>query len=152
MIDKQKKIERARELFLAGYNCAQAVCAAYAPEMGLDEAAALKISSGFGGGMGGMRGVCGAISGMVMVYGMLRGYNEADDMEGKKESYAAIQHMVARFTEAYENLHCRVLLKSAGLEVKNAPSERTPEYYKKRPCVRYVEACAGFLADELNEE
>ena len=114
MVDKQKKVERARELFLSGYNCAQAVCAAFAPEMGLDEAAALRLSSGFGGGMGGMRGVCGAISGMVMAYGMLRGYDEADDMEGKKEAYAAIQHMTACFTEKYENLHCRVLLKSAG--------------------------------------
>ncbi len=151
MVDRQEKVRRARERFLAGYNCAQAVCAAYAPEMGLDEATALRLSSGFGGGMGGMRGVCGAISGMVMVYGMLSGYDEADDMAGKRETYAAIQHMIARFTEAYGNLHCRVLLKNAGIEVKNTPSERTPEYYRKRPCARYIEACAGFLADELNE-
>lgn len=148
-IDRQAKVDRARELYLSGYNCAQSVASAYAPEMGLDEKTVLRLASGFGGGMGGMRGVCGAMSGMLMVYSMLEGYHETDDMPGKRALYAAEQRMAARFTDAYGDLHCRALLKRAGVEAGSMPSERTPEYYQKRPCVHYIEACAGILAEEL---
>ena len=151
MIDKQAKASRARELFLEGYNCAQAIAGAYAGELGMDEKRAMRLASGFGAGMGGLRGVCGAISGMLLVYSAVRGYDEAADTEGKKRLYASEQAMVKRFTGAFETLHCRELLKRAGIEAAGTPSERTPEYYKKRPCVRYIEACAGILADALNE-
>ena len=151
MIDREQKIQRARELFLSGYNCAQSVAAAFAPEMGMDERAVLRLISGFGGGLGGLRVMCGTVSAMCMVVGYLHGYDEAEDFEGKKHLYATEQRMAARFTDRYGTLNCRELLTAAGVEVKNTPSERTPEYYRKRPCVRYVEACAGILADELNE-
>ena len=136
---------------MEGYNCAQAIAGAYASELGMEEKRALRLASGFGAGMGGMRGVCGAISGMMLVYSAARGYDEAADMEGKKRLYASEQAMVKRFTDTFEALHCRELLKRAGIEAGGTPSERTPEYYKKRPCVRYVEACAGILADALNK-
>lgn len=148
-IDKEAKVAKARELYLSGYNCAQSVFAAYAPEVGMDEAAALRLSSGFGGGIGGMRGICGALSGMFMIYGMLRGYDEAADLVGKRQLYATEQAIAAKFTEAFEVTHCRALMAKNNIFVTNIPSERTPEYYKKRPCVRYIEWCAGTLADEL---
>ena len=151
MIDKQKKIEKARELFLEGYNCAQAAAAAFAPEMGMEEKAVLRLASGFGGGLGGTRNTCGAVSGMAMAASQILGYDEADDMETKKFLYAAIQRMCARFEEQYETIICRDLLVRNGIEAKAEPSERTPEYYRTRPCVRYVEACAAILCDALNE-
>ena len=149
-IDKQSKIDRARELFLQGYNCAQAVFAAYAPEMGLPEQTALRIASGFGGGMGGLRGVCGSLSGMYMALSCLRGYDKAEDKDGKKALYATVQELNARFLEQFEATHCKQLLLNNGVFVSNLPSDRTPEYYKQRPCVRFIEWTAGALADELN--
>lgn len=149
-IDKQAKVERARELFLSGYNCAQSVAAAFAPELGVDLRTALRLGSGFGGGMGGLRATCGTLSAMFLVTGLRLGYDAAEDFEGKKALYATEQGMAARFTERYGTTNCRELLLKAGIEASNTPSERTPEYYRKRPCVRYVEACAGILADTLN--
>lgn len=152
MIDKQKKIEKARDLFLSGFNCAQAVAAAFAAELGMDEKTALRLASGFGGGVGGTRHVCGAVSGMCMVASSVLGYDEADETEGKKYLYATIQRMVAQFTEQYQAVDCRDLLKRNGIQAKAEPSERTPEYYRTRPCVRYVEACAAIVCDMLSEE
>ena len=152
MIDKQKKIETARDLFLSGWNCAQAVAAAFAEEMGMDEKSALTLSSGFGGGMGGTRNICGAVSGMTMVASQVLGAYDVDDLEAKKYLYANIQRMVAAFTEKHETICCLELLKRNGIIAKSEPSERTPEYYRTRPCARYVEACAGIVADMLNEQ
>ena len=152
MIDKQKKIEKARDLFLSGFNCAQSVAAAFADEMGLDEKTVLRLSSGFGGGVGGTRNVCGAVSGMAMVASMVLGYDEADETEAKKYLYATIQRMCAQFTDQYEVINCRDLLERNGIEAKAEPSERTPEYYRTRPCARYVEACAAIACDMINEE
>ena len=70
-----EKAQRAKALFLEGYNCAQAVAGAFAPEMGLSVDAAARLASGFGGGMGRMREVCGAVSGMTLAASALRGYN-----------------------------------------------------------------------------
>ena len=151
MIDREAKIVRARELFLSGYNCAQSVAAAFAPEMGMEEKQVVRLIGGFGGGLGGLRVMCGTVSAMCLVVSWLHGYDEADDFDGKKHLYATEQRLAARFTDRYGTLNCRELLTAAGIEVKNTPSERTPEYYRKRPCARYVEACAGILADELNE-
>lgn len=152
MTDKQKKIEKARDLFLSGWNCAQAVAGAFAEEMGMDERTALTLSSGFGGGMGGTRNVCGAVSGMCMVASQVLGSYDADDLEAKKYLYATIQRMCAAFSEKHETLICAALLERNGVIAKSEPSERTPEYYRTRPCARYVEACAGIVADMLNEQ
>ncbi|NLO85200.1 MAG: C_GCAxxG_C_C family protein [Clostridiales bacterium] len=152
IINKQSKIDKARDLFLGGYNCAQSVFAAYAQEAGLTESQALKLSSGFGGGIGGMRNVCGAITGMMMVVGAHGGYDDAADMQGKKHLYAAEQALVAKFEADFETIECRELLKRNHIVASGEPSERTPEYYKQRPCARYVETCAGMIADELNEK
>ena len=152
MIDRQAKMEKARDLFLSGWNCAQAVAGAFAEEMGMDEKSALRLSSGFGGGMGGTRNVCGAVSGMCMVASQVLGDYDADDNETKKYLYASIQRMYAQFTQQHETISCLELLKRNGVIAKSEPSERTPEYYRTRPCVRYVEACAGILSDMLNEQ
>lgn len=150
-IDTKVKAQQARDLFLQGCNCAQAVFTAYAGEMGLSEDEALRIASGMGGGMGGLRFTCGAVSAMALILGALQGYDDPADTVGKKQLYARIQALHARFADEYQNSNCADLLKAAGIAAKAMPAERTPEYYKTRPCVRYVEKCAELVGEELNK-
>lgn len=149
-INVAAKVDLARSLYLSGYNCAQSVFAAFSQEMGLDEKTALRMASGMGGGIGGLRMTCGAVSAMAMVLGTLRGYDDAADFDGKKQLYADIQRLHDAFTAVHETSCCRELLQKSGIVAKAQPSERTPEYYKKRPCARYIELCAQLLAEELN--
>lgn len=146
------KAEKARGYFERGYNCAQAVFAAFADEVDMNEQTALRLSSSFGGGMGGLREVCGAVSGMFMVMGMLKGYDAPDDPEAKKQHYARVQELAGKVEGQYGTLICRDLLKNNEIEPLPVPSERDAEYYKKRPCARYVETCAALLEEELKEE
>ncbi|MEG1775920.1 MAG: C-GCAxxG-C-C family protein [Clostridia bacterium] len=139
----QEKAARARELFLSGYNCSQSVVAAFAPELGLSESVLLKLSSGFGGGMGCLRGTCGAVSGMCMVLSGLEGYDTPDDPAAKKRLYARVQSLVAEFTSEFGTTNCRELLALNGELAKSEPSERTPAYYLQRPCARYVSFAAS---------
>lgn len=145
-----KHSEIAKALFCEGYNCAQAVFAAFCDEMGLEFETALRLSSSFGGGMGRLREVCGAVSGMFMVAGMLRGYSDPKDKAAKAEHYALVQTLAKRFEEENQSIICRELL---GLSVKKeapTPEERTREYYKKRPCAELV-ACAAEILDDYFE-
>lgn len=134
--------EKAKEYFKSGYNCSQSVFLAYAEEMGLNAETALKISSSFGGGMGRLREVCGAVSGMFMAVGLALGYTDKDDRNAKKEHYERIQYLAKEFEKLNGSIVCRTLL---GLDVEHdnpTPAERNKEYYKKRPCVELVgDAC-----------
>lgn len=152
LIDENAKAEKARRLFLEGYSCAQSVFAAFAPEMGLDEKQALRIASGMGGGIGGLRLTCGAVTAMTLVLGALRGYAEPGDTEGKKALYARVQELHRRFVAQYGTSNCGELLEKNGVTVSPVPSARTPEYYRKRPCGQYVEACARLICQELNAD
>lgn len=149
-INVAAKVDLARSLYLNGHNCAQAVFAAFSQEMGISQDAALRMASGMGGGIGGLRMTCGAVSAMAMVLGALRGYSDADDFDTKKQLYADIQRLHEQFVAVHETSNCRELLKISGIVAKAQPSERTPEYYRKRPCARYIELCAQLLAEELN--
>ena len=145
--------ERARENFLKGYNCAQSVAIAFAAEMGKSEEEVARLTSSFGGGMGKLREVCGAVSGALLVYGALRGYSDPTDSEAKKQQYAQVQDFAARFRAEHETIICRELLKSIALKKENTsePEARTPEYYRTRPCVRFVESAATILEEMLAE-
>ena len=103
------KAERARELFLEGCNCAQAVFLAFAEDK-LDRETALKIASGFGGGMAGMRDVCGAVSGMFMAYGLLCGPADTTDRAAKTNNYAALRQLAGEFEARNGSIICRQLL------------------------------------------
>lgn len=144
------KSEKAKALFMEGANCAQAVCGAFAAECGISEEQALVISSGFGGGVGRMREVCGAVSGMVLVLNMIYGSGDLSDKSAKDGQYARIQEVADAFKKECGSIICRELL---GLE-KKAPAtseseERTPEYYKKRPCADMVALAAEILEKYL---
>ena len=143
------KAQKALAYFLQGYNCAQSVFTAFHEEMGLSEKAALRLSSSMGGGVGGLREVCGAFTGLSMVLGALRGYDDPADMDAKKAHYALIQQMGAQFTADHGTLICRDLLASHDITPTAVPADRTPDYYRDRPCARYVEACARMAEETL---
>lgn len=140
--------QRAKELFLSGYNCAQAVFAAFAPELGLTEKTALRLASSFGGGIAGMRETCGAVSGMLMAAGVLYGYDSADAGEEKKNHYARCRALAEEFAEKNGSTVCRDLL---GLQAAAAPpaTERTQQYYAERPCARLVASAAAILDEYI---
>lgn len=141
--------ERAYENFKSGYNCCQSIAVAYADLLGLSSEMAARLSSGFGGGMGRLREVCGAVSGMVFVASALKGYSDPKDNAQKKELYALIQKLAGAFERENGSIVCRELL---GLSVKKedpTPSERTEGYYKKRPCPELVRMAAEILEREL---
>ena len=140
---------KAAELFLGGYNCAQAVLVAFSDLTGLDEKFSAKMASSFGGGMGRMREVCGAVSGMLMVAGLLYGYETPGDDVSKKAHYIRVQYLAGRFREEVGSIVCRDILKNPPSDPN--PSPRTAEYYAKRPCARMV-LLAGTILDEYIKE
>ncbi len=143
--------ERARELFLAGYNCAQSVFLTFADTYDLDWDTAAALSSSFGGGMGRLREVCGTVSGMFLATGMLYGYETPGAVQEKAEHYARIQELAGEFERAHGSIVCRELL---GLSVKRqdpTPEARTPEYYRKRPCCELAGHAAEILEAYMAE-
>ena len=142
--------QRAKELFFEGYNCAQSVFAAFAEEKyGKDEA--VRLASAFGGGMGGQRMECGAFSGMLMAYGMLRGYDVPGDLKLKEQYYETVQELTRRFVERVGTTSCRKQLGLPEGVIAMPPAPRTPEYYDKRPCPKLVEQAAAILEEYLAE-
>ena len=139
---------RAGELFSAGYNCAQSVFAAFADEMHMEETAALRLSSAFGGGIGRLREVCGAASGMMMVLGAAEGYDSPTDDASKKEYYARIQALMGAFQAEFGSYICRDLLNVSGPEAP-VPAKRDANYYGERPCRRCVEFAARLLDEQV---
>ncbi len=140
---------KAAELFLQGYNCAQAVAVAYCDLTGLTEEFSAKMASSFGGGMGRQREVCGAVSGMLMVAGLLYGYAVPGDDRQKRLHYAMVQELCAQFRESAGSIVCREILKNPPSDPN--PTPRTAEYYAKRPCARMV-LLAGQILDRYIEE
>ncbi len=141
---------RATELFLQGFNCAQALYGAFAPALGVEEKTALRTASPFGGGMGRMREVCGAFSGMMLVLSHYFGYADLQCPE-KKELYPRVQELGRRFRDRVGALRCDEIL-SHRAEIGGVASERTPEFYASRPCVFVVETAAKILQEYLEEE
>ena len=151
MTDEQieHRAQWAQDLFKQGYNCSQAVFAACADLYGIDDQAmALRLAASFGGGMGRMRLVCGAASGMFMLAGLHNGSAIPHDNEGKMANYAFVQQLAGKFKGKYGSLICAELLGLAPkgqLQMTNdqlpmdvRPADRTPEYYEKRPCSEMV--------------
>lgn len=145
----EARAQRAQELFKQGYNCSQAVFAACADIYGInDEALALRLAASFGGGMGRMRMVCGAASGMFMLAGLHNGSATPHDNTGKMANYELVQTLAGHFKNQYGSLICAELLGLAPRGTMMAylpadmlqaqPAERTDEYYQKRPCSEMV--------------
>ena len=143
------RADRAEELFRQGYNCGQSVFAAFADLLGMTVEEAAKIASPFGAGFGKLREVCGAVSGMTLVTGYLKGYSDPADYESKKELYALIQKMCSEFEAREGSIICRELLGLKKGEDICEPSVRTEEYYRSRPCVGACRTAADIVEKEV---
>ena len=137
--------DRAETLFKNGFNCAQSVIAAYQDELGLDSDITLKMASSFGGGMGRLREVCGALTGLFIVAGIKYGYVDPNDQASKFEHYQLIQNLALRFKDQFGSIICRDLLQLDEQISDPTPEIRNERYYKKRACVEYVRMAASLL-------
>lgn len=149
-VDPQERAERAREYFTSGYNCAQSVFLAYRDITAIDEELAATISAPFGGGMGRLREVCGAVSGMTMVAGFIAPNPLPNDNENKKHCYTTVQSLAEEFRTENGSIVCRELLGLAQQKDDPTPSPRTGEYYKRRPCAEYVAIAARIVGEKIN--
>ncbi|MBO5610753.1 MAG: C_GCAxxG_C_C family protein [Eubacterium sp.] len=143
--------ELAKENFMKGYNCSQALVLAFEDLVPIDRESLLKLASSFGGGMGRLREVCGSVSGMFMIAGLIYGYDGPETGQVKADHYARIQELARRFEETHGSIVCREML---GLSVKHdapTPEARTNEYYKKRPCPDIVGDAAEILEKYIEE-
>ena len=150
-----KRVARAVDYFMQGYNCSQSVVAAFADLYGLDETMAARIAAGFGGGVGRMRMMCGAVSGIVILVGLECGQTEGSDREGKSACYKVVQELLAKSKEENGSLICAEILGIKGYEKAQSSyiaSARTAEYYKTRPCAAKVESAARIFADYLRSQ
>ncbi|MBR3807169.1 MAG: C_GCAxxG_C_C family protein [Lachnospiraceae bacterium] len=143
--------EKAKQLFMEGYNCSQAVLGAFCEECGLDFDTAMKMSSSFGGGMGRLREVCGAVSGMFMVAGLIYGYDDPTAQEEKAKHYERIQKLAEKFRKENGSIVCRELLGLAEKKSEPKPEQRSAEYYKKRPCPEMVKMEAEIMEQDINQ-
>lgn len=143
-----KQGDAAYAWFLKGYNCSQSVVAAFAPQIGLTEETALRLSAGFGAGIGRMREVCGAFCGVVTVLSMV--YADPTDPKDKSRMYALVQQAAEQYrTRNGGSIICRELLAKAGAAPAGgtAAEDRTADYYKKRPCPELCRICADLCAE-----
>ena len=146
------RAERAKELFLQGYACSQAVVLAFADVVRVDEATLYKIALPFGGGLGRLRLTCGAVSGMAMVIGLL--YSETENApENKKKTYAIVQELCGKFQDANGSLICAELLSGmkVPVQVGGEAEARTAEYYRKRSCGDMVYHAADILEEYIKK-
>ncbi len=146
------KAKRAKELFKEGYNCSQAVLGAFCDELDLDFESAVKMASSFGGGMGRLREVCGAVSGLFLAVGLKYGYTSPEDSAEKAKHYELIQQLAEKFREKNGSIVCRELLNVGEKKESHIPEKRTEMYYKKRPCAELVEDAAEIFEKLLVSE
>ena len=150
-----ERVQRAVDNFMAGYGCCQSVAAAFSDLYGLDETMAKRLAAGFGGGVGRLRMMCGAVSGIVMLVGLDCGQTEGSDREGKSACYKVVQDLLAQSKEENGSLICAEILGIQGHEKVHSSyvaSPRTAEYYKTRPCAAKVESAARIFAEYLKKK
>lgn len=153
--DFDERVARAVENFMAGYGCCQSVVAAFSDLYGLDDTLAKRMAAGFGGGVGRLRMMCGAVSGLVMLVGLDCGQTEGSDSDGKSACYKVVQDLLAKSKEENGSLICAEILGLKGYEKATSnyiASPRTAEYYKTRPCAAKVESAARIFASYLKEK
>ncbi len=144
--------EKAVALFKQGYNCAQSVFLAFEDMYDMDHDVAMRLSSGFGAGMGKMREVCGSLTGAFMAAGILYGYDDVADAEAKKKTYAMVRRIAGEFEKERGTIICRELLGLKEGEDLAEPAVRTEEYYRTRPCAAVCGLAARILDEYISEQ
>ena len=145
----EARVHRAVDNFMQGYGCCQSVVAAFADLYNLDDSMAKRIAAGFGGGVGRMRMMCGAVSGIVILTGLHCGQTDGADREGKSMCYKVVQELLNKSKAQNGSLICAELLGLKAPEGTPQAEARTERYYQKRPCVKMVETAARLFADYL---
>lgn len=160
----EERVAKAKRLFKeGGFNCCQAVVLAYNDLFGLPDETAAALSSGFGGGMGRLREVCGSVSGMVLLAGLLKPACDPSDKAARTGNYALVQEVAGEFKALNGSIICKELLGLGGaastsvpatadihgIPESPVPSDRTPEYYKKRPCEELVGISARIIGEKI---
>ncbi len=140
------RVEKAKNLFLKGFNCCQSVFVAFADKYGIEEETALKISGAFGAGFGGSREVCGAVSGITMICGLECGATTGSQQD-KLACYKKEQELIEKFKKIHGTIICRERLKIGNTKEFPMASERTKEYYATRPCLKIIMDAAQIIED-----
>jgi len=143
--------QKARNLFLMGYNCSQSVFCAFSDLTGMDEITALKVAQGLGGGVGRMRGVCGTVTGAALVIGLLFGTSEPKNNASKADVYKKVREFSEVFKQKEGTIICAEHLKLMEMEKSYEPENRTENYYSTRPCLRLVEEATEILDDMITK-
>ena len=146
----EERVQQAVELFMQGYSCSQSVVMAFSDLYGVDPKTACRMATGFGGGVGRMRMMCGAVSGVVMLAGL--DTDPEGSASGKSGCYKIVQELVETFRQRNGSIICAELLKGCPVTPGTAASERNAEYYKARPCAQKVESAARVFAEYLKSK
>lgn len=142
-----KRQEQALKFFVEdGYNCAQSVLMAYADLLGMTKEQAAMLASGFGGGIGRMRGNCGAYSAAVMVCGALT--PGSDTADARADVYQNVRGLHAGFMERCGTVSCAELLNRFEKEPPQ-PEARTEAYYASRPCARLIAQACELIEEQI---
>lgn len=147
----EERVELAKDYFKQGYNCCQSVVLAFEDLCGCDRETLLKLTVGLGGGVGRMREVCGCVSGMAILSGIIAPQGPTPH-EQKAYAYDLTQKMAAKFKDQTGSIICREMLKQVKIDNNPVPESRTPEYYRKRPCVSLVELAVRTVSELLTGE
>lgn len=148
----EKYVKKATDNFEKGYNCSQSVFLAFAEEYGVDPEMAARIALSFGGGMGRLREVCGAVTGMFMVMGLHYPASDLKNIASRTVNYDAVQRTAFEFKSEMGSYICADLLKIKREPQSPAPDSRTSAYYAERPCLRCVATAAAITAREILKE
>ena len=144
------RVRKSVDYFMEGFGCCQSVIAAFADLYDMDEKTALRIGAGFGGGVGRLRMICGAVSGIVTLVGLECGSVDGDDREGKAHCYKVVQDLLEQFKQKNSSVICADLLEQSNCKAStdtHIPDERDAHYYSTRPCAQKVEDAARIFAE-----
>lgn len=144
------KADVAVEKFLSGYNCAQSVLYAFGPDLGLDAERALKVATGFGGGMGGRGEVCGAVTGGILALGLKFGRGEREAKPVTQQAYQKTGELMAAFERVHGSCICRTLLGGCNLRTPEGMQRFREENLHQKVCVGCVRTVGEILAGMLN--
>jgi len=149
--DIKARTQMAVENFKQGYNCAQSVVMAYADLYPVDIETIKQVSAPFGAGIGRLREICGAVSGMSMVLGMEHPATDPNDKLSKTANYSAVQSSALKFKEKMGSYICADLLKIGKAPQDPDPEDRNAGYYARRPCAYCVAVAAEILGQAIAE-
>jgi len=143
------KCEIASEKFLEGFNCAQAVFYSYCDDLQFDRDCALKLTCGFGAGMGRKQQVCGAVTGGIIIIGLQYGRGERDDRKATEQTYKKTRDLMDRFEFKHGTFICRQLLNGCDLMTEEGQRTFKENDLLNKTCKEYVRSVVQILQEIL---